>query len=128
MSEDEIKGAIAVYMGWQWWHSLHPYRERNWLVKDAEIFIDRYPEWKRGRMDGLKNDYGLVPDYANSLDAMAQVEAVIAERGRQNDYALEIIILLKENGDGSLEGYFNVATCNARTRALAALAVLEKSQ
>jgi hypothetical protein len=127
MSEDEIKGAIAVHMGWQWWHSLPPYGERNWLVKDAEIFIDRYPEWKRGRMDGLKNDYGLVPDYANSLDAMAQVEAVIADRGKSGLYYVAIKNIIEAEAEASGESWngFDLIIASARTRALAALAVLD---
>jgi hypothetical protein len=67
------------------------------------------------------------PDYTVDLNAMAQVEAVIAERGLAKEYVFEIALQTRTDVTG-WETNWQMITTQARTRALAALAVLEQTE
>jgi len=107
LSDEQIRTRLAVAMGWV-------IDEASGMPKSIEYF----PADHEGK--------SYIPDPLKDLNAMRLVEAVIGERGLTYEYTLALMKACDVSVPIIWDGLHRVATCPARTRALAALAVLER--
>lgn len=103
MGDEELSGKLAEAMGFErWGNGFRPLGTRH----------------------GEKPMPCAPPPYCTDLNATALLEAEIKRRGLGEEYVIELMMRLDGN-NGSIQSYWRMITAPARTRALAALKVLE---
>lgn len=103
-------------------------RVYDYDVRDkAEVYIDRERNWRARDTDKVLMSPQNVPDYSESRDLAAEVEAVIASLGLNTEYMRKLILEVDPLANPEsmlLLHWFNVLRATPEQRCRAALRVV----